>query len=264
MKFLNILIFFLLLVSTCTKYSEVIRNNNILLIKIKDSGIKKVREIGWTIGYGKKAKVSKGFTMEIHFPRLKEKDMEEIVNKYKVDSWVFRLKRLSISGSTVLGTFYTPFYFKKSLAMKRLQFKKKITAYLHIFYPAAAVSSRFLTLPCPPFDHRNVIAELELTKRNVLDNTIVLGSFTNVSINARTRSISFQPYTINGGRDLIGDYLVEVAIYDSVTKKRKTSYIELPLGASVKKENQIILTRCDGYVPSLPENNKKSKFKFGR
>lgn len=230
------------------------------------SRISRVEAIDWKVGALGKETVSKGVRIKIDFPRLRIDDIEDLVTKTELDSWLVRVHKQTGYGSNILGHFYIPMINPgnkgSSLRVSQMEY-----GMVNIYYAASSVSPRFENLNCPPFNHQLYIDDDDV----VIEETDFL---TKVMVNpsdyalvqAKLDTFGYQPTTLNAGMNLVGSYYVDVALYDSRSKMRRSSFLRLPQTVRIKLERTRPVSGCaDAQVPAQPKDTRSFRdFKFGQ
>ncbi len=202
--------------------------------------------------------------MTFDLPILNDEDWKSLYRNSGVTGWLIRLRKKSTVRNKVLGYFAVEMISPKPGSETIFRIQSSKTASLGVYYAASSISSRLDHLPCPAFDHRLLIDEIEVSKSPVGKVLWATSPSDQQTINAKVDLISYSAITINGGMSLMGDYYVDLALYNPKTKNRMSSYMELANFVSVKKEKTKIIKGCENYVvPDQEDQNSVKKFKFG-
>lgn len=230
------------------------------------SSISRVESIDWKVGALGKETVSKGIRIKIDFPRLRIDDIEDLVTKTDLDSWIVRVHQQTGYGSNILGHFYIPMI-KPGSTSSSLRVSQMEYGMVNIYYAASSVSPRFENLNCPPFNHQLYIDDddLEIDETDFLTKVMVNPSDFSL-VQAKLDTFGYQPTTLNAGMSLVGSYFVDVALYDSRSKMRRSSYLRLPQTVRVKLERTRPVSGCAGaQIPAKQEDTRSFRdFKFGQ
>jgi len=266
LRYINVLIIILLFTfSSCQKYSKYSEKNNTAYIQIDDIGVSKISVQKWRVGPLRRQTLSQGIRLEVVFPILKKENLQSLINKFGVESWLLRVKRRSLTGTKQLGYFYVPLTTpgRKTSNWRIKQLKK---GFISIFYPAAAISSRFANFSCPAFDHRRIITEVKTSYTASIDKLISVSSAEERYFAPKVKSFSYRPSPINGGVDLIGEYVIEVAMFNSKKKRIYSNFVTLPKIGEVVKERNKRIRGCKNFTPPPRQENSDGieKFKFGQ
>lgn len=230
------------------------------------SQISRVEAIDWKVGIVGGETVSKGIRIKVDFPRLRLDDINDLAKKIDLDSWIVRVHKQTGYGSDVLGHFYIPMI-KPGGQDSSLRVSQMEYGMVNIYYAAAAVSPRFENLKCPPFNHQLYIDndDVELDDTDFLTR-IMVNPADYSSVQAKLNTFGYQPTTLNAGMSLVGSYFVDVALFDSRSKTRRSSFLRLPQTVRVKLERTRPIAGCVGAeVPKRQEDTRTIQdFKFGR
>lgn len=222
---LRILILFAFL--SCTKEHEAFKKNGLYFLKQVESEIHMTKEIEWEVGKKKEVEISKGIRFSTTIPKLTEQAKEALFNKHQIDSWLIKVSRLSRGMSKDLGHFFIRF-----ANMSRTT--KDYT--INLYYHAAAVSKRFRNFHCPAFNHRFEIEDYSLDRRPNSQATDVYIRPVQ-KIFAKVSKHGFTPPIMSGGRSLIGNYVVDIALYNSKSKYRFSKW--LPTNGIIRVTQEI-------------------------
>lgn len=219
----------------------------------------------WRVGPLRRQKVSKGIKIKLDFPQLEKEHLQDLVNTIEIDSWIIRVKRKTLVTSETLDTFYVPLIVpgrgKTTFRIKQVQ-----AGFFNIYYSAAAISSRFEKFQCPAFDHSKEVTDFEII--NVVGREkAIRASRTNASLTTgKLEPYSYRPFPINGGKDLIGEYHFEIALFNAKDKLRKSNWFELHEALKISKESSVDIKGCKDF--KIPKNDSTidniQDFKFGR
>lgn len=230
------------------------------------SRIDRVETIDWKVGVVGKGTVSKGIRMKIDFPRLQIGDIEDLVKKVDIDSWLVRVHKQTGYGSDILGHFYIPMI-KPGSSTSSLRVSQMEYGMVNIYYAAASVSPRFENFACPAFNHQLYLDDddVDLEETDYLTQIMVNPS-DSALIQAKLNTFGYQPTTLNAGMSLVGSYFVDVALFDSRAKTRRSSFLRLPQTVRVKLERTHPISGCtDVVVPEKKEDTRSyHDFKFGQ
>lgn len=134
-----------------------------------------------------------------------------------------------------------------------------------VYYAASSISTRLDNLPCPALDHRLVIEDSDLIDNKNQNNLWVTSAVDKKQLTAKVQMISYSPITLNGGMSLKGEYYIDLALYNTATKYRVTSWVTVSNYVSVAKEENVVIKGCENYiVPDKGAEDGVKKFKFGR
>lgn len=269
LKHLTIKTFFILLLTTgCTKYSEFTKVGERYAIKPVDAGIESIKPVKWRVGPRRKQMVSKGFELRIKFPILEKSHLDELITNTDINSWLVVLRKRSLTSNKSIGRTYIPLVVPGSdKSPFRSRIKQMKTGFMRVFYPAAAISTRYEKLPCPAFDHNLLIEEVVVEVTAESADVLKVSPLNKNRVNQMVQKFQVEPIKINGGENLTGDYEVEIALYNHQTKTTFSNFLRLPQKARVLKEVSRNVKGCENYeIPDPPSesSNKIEEFKFGR
>jgi hypothetical protein len=267
MKFITSRIFtiivLLALSFACTKYSEFSKINNKIIIKPIESGIEKVSPVVWRVGPRKKQRVSKGFEIKIKFPQLESDHLNQILTETDVNSWLIILRKKTLTRNQVLGRSFVPLIVPGT---KKSRLKQMKYGYLRVYYPAAALSTRYENFTCPAFKHKLKITKIKVQKLAESNTPLKLSPNKRTRVSQVVKRFEYNSEKINGGDLLAGDYQVEIAFYNSGSKIKYSNVFRLSQIAKVIKEERVSIRGCENFVvPNIsPRSEGIEQFKFGR
>lgn len=243
MKYLLIL---LVIFISCDKKHELLYGNGIYYLKDMNFEISDLRQIDWSVGRKRDKEVSQGFSFEIEIPKLSSSNVETLRKKYGIDSWVFRIIKDTRKQNQEIG--YIQYDFNN--------FTSTVDSFsAKILYHAASVSMDFRRFHCPAFDHRFMIKDLELKDSNSRNK--ILYTTSDDFIRRKISKPSFSILSFSGGRSLKAKFLVEVAFFNSKTKKTYGEFVSSSNIIEVDEEESVALPSCIGIkeeVTPLPES----------
>lgn len=212
---------------SCTKVHDVKKKNGIYYLDEIEAEITQAKQISWNVGLKKEVEVSKGLRLSVSVPVVTDKSKTVLYNKYGIDSWIYRISRRRKGRSDALG--YV-FYHFNNITRSTKAFT------LNIYYHAAAVSERFRHFHCPAFEHRFYLPDVSLSSRNVtLENSVY--AKTMPRIQPKVYRLGFTPLIFSAGRSMLGEYHVDLALYNSKTKQRYSGWF--PVGKEIKITEEI-------------------------
>jgi len=229
-----------------------------------DWGIDDYRVENWKVGKYLKDTVSKGVVVTLKLPILRKEDLQELVSDHGVDSWLIKIRRKNTYRNEVLGSVYIPL---TTPDRKRASSGQIRLASFHIYYHAAAASTRFENLNCPAFNHTKSIKDIKTQ-----ENTAV--SFTKLSLtaseeeilNSKVEAFSYGNIIFSGGMSLLGDYQFEIAFYNHFNKTKKSNFLAYSDSLNVLSESESNIPGCENAtIPEMDNEEKNFKsFKFGQ
>jgi hypothetical protein len=257
----------LFLVTSCDQKSTLIYEGQNAIVRATSSGIKEADEIQWGVGALRKQTVSKGFRLKIDFPLLEEEDLVRIVKEKSVAAWLVRIKRVRNGNPEVLGYVTIPLTSAMARGGEKRKPQQLKSAYLNIYYAAAALSRRFENFECPAFDHKKRIGDVEEVLEPTRSALLILSQSEAKQVTVRSEPLGYAPVVINGGMELDGEYIIELAFYNDEEKRQLSNFIELAASIKILNEETVNLKGCQNFqIPPRDENEeaKYREFKFGR
>ncbi len=262
-----LLILSLLFICSCTDYAEVKKTGAGSFIAPKSLRVKDYKIEKWRVGRPvRRQVVSKGIRIDVMFPRLSREDLDNILVEYSVNAWLLKVRRRSYAVNSVVGYIYIPLVVpgtQESNKYRRHQIKQGAFS---IYYSAAALSKRFEGFECPAFDHNRYVDEVEIDERDTTLERLFVGKQTDDYVGAKVNQFSYSGNILNGGASILGDYTVQLALYNSDTKRRKSNFIELREVIRIVDEKTTNINGCEGFEIPIreEEGNKIEQFKWSR
>lgn len=262
MKIFLVLLFSFLFLS-CDKKSEVVYSGKRVIIRPINTGLEKISIIKWKVGMMRNITISRGVQMIINFPNIDKKHLRFLVDNYGVDSWVIKVKRRGMMRNETMGYLYVPIILPGQKNIMRIN--QLTTGSFKVFYAASAVSSRFSRLPCPAFKHDYLIEKVDLERSSPLVTNLIVSPVEEERILARVEEFNYANTVVNGGKELRGEYYLEIAFYNKERKVKLSNWIELDGVAKVLRERSVPIAGCENYKipPRGKEENLYKKFNFG-
>lgn len=258
------LILVLAIFSSCQKKSEVFYTRQRVVIKPTWSGVESLKIIPWRVGLMRNITISRGIQITIRLPQLKKKDLRYLVDKFGVDSWIMKVKRKGMMRYETMGYFYVPLILPGQRNAMRINQMK--AGNFKIYYASSAVSSRLSNLPCPAFKHDLLIEKTSIKESKPLINNLIVSPAEEKRILSRVEEFSYANTILNGGKELRGEYFIELAFYNKERKSKLSNFIELEDTASVLVERSNPIAGCESYqIPPFKEGeNPREQFKWNR
>ncbi|MCF8060530.1 MAG: hypothetical protein K9K67_14610 [Bacteriovoracaceae bacterium] len=263
--YIHFIIIVPLFLFSCSKRAEFKYENNTAYIRAKDVGIDSVRVVDWKVGKYGKDTLSRGFRLSFDLPVLEDDDLKTLYKNRGANGWLIRLRRKTGIRNENLGYFAVEVISPKPGSESIYRYSSSKKGSVGVYYAASSVSTRLDQLPCPAFDHRLVIEEADVESSNVGELLWVSSSSESSNVSAKVHLISYSPITVNGGMELKGDYYIDIALYNTSSKERMTSFLQISNFIAVKKEEEVSVKGCSNYiVPNKGDARGNKKFKFGR
>ena len=263
MKKVLLLIVFSLVIS-CQKKSEVTHSGERVTIKPTQSEIIDINPIIWKAGILRNITISRGVQVIFSFPQFESKDLRFFVDKFGVDSWIVKVKRKGMMRNETIGYLYVPIILPgQKNAMRINQLKK---GSFRILYSASSVSSRFANLPCPAFNHDYLIEKTEVADAKPFSSKLSLSPVEEERLLVRVEEFNYSNTSVNGGKELRGDYYVDIAFYNKERKTKLSNFIELDGVAKVIREKSLPLSGCENYKipPRMEGGDGLNQFKWNK
>lgn len=253
------------MLSSCSKRAEFKFTNNTAYVRAKDFGVEDILVIKWKVGKFAKQTVSRGFRLSFDIPVLDEAHLKTLYKERGANGWLVRLRRKSGLRNENMGYFAMEVISPKPGSETSFRYSSSKKASIGIYYAASSVSTRLDQLPCPAFGHRLIIEDADVVKSNVGELLWASSSSESYDVSAKVQLISYSPITFNGGMELKGDYYIDLALYNTQSKQRLSSYLQISNYGAIKKEEIVSVKGCENYiVPNKGEHSPRKKFKFGR
>ena len=251
----------------CKEHSEYLARRKSVTIHPKNVGIKKVSVLPWRVGPMKKQEVSKGITISVKLPMLETDDLIDMTEKINVDSWIVRVRRERIATREQLQYLMIPFVRELERGIGKKILKQLPVGTVNIVYAAAAISSRLEGFRCPAFGHAKVIKEAELLKLRTPRRVVHASPADETRMDIKYEDFSYRPFSINGGNTLIGNYIFDMALFNSHENKRMSSWYQMDTQIRIQTEIATYVKGCAG--SKIPERSKKGgghfeNFRFKR
>lgn len=220
----------------------------------------------WKVGPLRKQLVSKGVTNSIQFPQFDRESLDRLITDFGVNSWLVRVRRRAYSVNTTVGYMYIPLVVPGTQAENKFRRHQIKGGVFSLFYSAAAVSKRFENFECPAFNHDRLITEANISKSSDKNEVLYNGVTDNVIVQAPVTEFNYAGNILNAGETLVGDYDVDLALYNHKFKERKSNFVTLNSYVSVKRESRITINGCEGFkIPPKEEDVDRAKlFRWSR
>lgn len=230
-------------VASCTKYASLDKEAVSLQIKNVSMEISHLDEIEWRIGKNKEAEVSQSITFIVDLPKLKQSDLDFLIEQKDVDAWILRLIAVKRNQTQDLGSLYALFR-PRRVSRGAQNITGSVT--FKIFYAAAYASQRFRMFKCPAFGHNKKISSMDIKGENE-EFTLAVNQV--ITYNEKSNLVELTPTAFNGGHSLTGNYFVEIAPYNSQKKQIYSTFERIPMYVSVSEEASVEIKSCEGVHP---------------
>ncbi len=241
---------FLVLIVGCEEKEIFIKKGNSILIDTSGLEIEKADELTWVVGRNRiKQKVSKGFIVKFQLPKLKEENFRELYEKNKIDSWLVKItKSTSSNSNNSLGMYVVPFRVRTD---KGMRFSHGGLSQFMVYYAAASMSERFRRFPCPAFDHRFRIDDLDIRSNPARSEQSLLLAQRDRGLTGKFETAGFIPLHFNGGMSLEGEYQISIALFNSQFNILYSEFAPLADKIIVRSEDTIAIQGCENF--QIPE-----------
>ncbi len=251
----------LLLIAGCTKESKVLRHKSAATIKNFNAKIANQEISLWETGIAKKAEVSKALVIGVKLPILKKDDAKYLFEKHRVNSWLLKINRMRNGRVTPVGYVAIPFFSVRTGQGRGWYKVEKV--FVQIMYAAAYNSHRFRRFSCPAFEHNKKIGTVNIRYGNTYTNSISTGLPQPIGFDPDKPEIV--PTKFNGGTTLVGEYTMEMALFNNEDKTINSQFLSIEGVVEVLNEETKALRGCEGVREELAPPRKKGieSFKFG-
>lgn len=228
---------------------DVKTNNGIDFLEDVYSEMTKAKDVEWDVGRKKDKTISRGFRVSTEVPRISDEAKTHLYEKYGIDSWIFKYSRIVRGRKDLVGNIY---YHFNNISKSTDDFS------LNIYYHASAVSERFRAFHCPAFDHRSKLPDIEIqSTKNITPKNVYVRTTTKEP--SKVERLSFSPHIFSAGRSLIGDFIIEYALYNSKTKQLYSNWARVAGHIKIRSEQNVSLPSCLGIKEEnspLPESRR--------
>ncbi len=258
---------FLILIYSCTEYASVRKTDSGMYVTPTQLKIVNHKDEVWRVGPLRRQTVSKGFRLDVTFPVFDREDLDDLIMKYGVNAWLIKIRRRSYYVNTVLGYIYIPLVVPGTQEKSKYRRHQIKQGAISVYYAAAALSKRFENFSCPAFEHNKYLDKVDLEERSFNIDSFYVGRQTDEYVEARVEKFSYSGNILNGGQSLEGEYSIQVAMYNSQSKRRKSNFVELKDLFTITREKSEQISGCEGFeIPTKAsdEVDKRQLFKFGQ
>ncbi len=232
----------LLLFYSCKQSATLTKGSVGLQISPVTMGISHLNEIVWNIGPKKEAQISQSFNFIVDMPKIDQDDLEYMIKERGVDSWIVRMIVLRNSQTQDLGSLYTMFK-PRRIARGNESSGAPTSVSIKVFYAAAYASERFRSLSCPTFGHNKRISSMEIKGS---DDEFSLSVDQKNPYGEKSHQVELTPTSFNGGNSLVGEYFLEIAPYNSLTRTIYSTFKRIPMSIIVNQEENVSVPGCEG------------------
>lgn len=225
----------------CSKESVLLRDGVGVRLTEAQWGVSSLSEAKWKVGKHLSNTVSKNLNLVLSLPKIDGDDVMFLQTTYGVDAWLVKIiQSNALSSNMELVTIYAPFRVRQSgrsggLLMKSLSF--------NFTYAAAAISERFRRFNCPAFSHDKRLNKWEIVGEEKPIEILVRPE---ARFDERLKLSELVPTTLNVGNTMVGDFYIEVALFNTAQKQTYSSFQRLPFHLKVLSEDSIVVDGCAG------------------
>jgi len=232
----------LLLCYSCKQSATLSKGSVGLQISPVTMGISHLNEIPWNVGPRKEEKISQSFNFIMDMPKISEEDLEYVINEKGVDSWIVRMIVSRQSQNQDLGSLYTMFK-PRRIARGNESSGAPTSVSIKVFYATAYASERFRSLKCPAFGHNKRIVSMDIKGTN---EEFSLSVDQKNPYGEKSHQVELTPTSFNAGHSLIGEYFLEIAPYNSLTRTVHSTFKRIPMSIIVNQEENVNIPGCEG------------------
>jgi hypothetical protein len=245
----------LFLLLGCTRYVSLLENEKgDYYFQSKGMRIQKAWVVSKKMGLVDKVEVTHGVRFSLVYPRIKISDLEKLEKRYNVNSWVIRVVRTSALGDKVLGYFYSPVFQPGRFGLKRMRARQMKSIEFFILYSSLyRFSKKLRKSPCLINATAKRIDEFELVPQKEKQVRFTFGKNLGLPLEEKLSLFSYSVIDVNGGRDLTGNYVVEVAPFDLENKRPLINWVRAAGTIKVKKQSNVPLYDCENWRPAPPK-----------
>lgn len=251
---------------SCTKKAKVEVSKTHIRVYPQSVKLHKAVIVPWSVGLPDKDQtVSKGVRVSLQFPKIGLKEMDAIISRFEVDSWIVQVKRATYSSSELVGKMYIPISIPGRFAdskYRRLPMKNGV---ISIYFSAANISKKYERLPCPMQGHNRLVTSVDIDRFHSQDSLYV-GASEAQRVGGKIIDFGYDATVLDGGKSILGDYTFEFAFYNSKEKQRVSNFVKSPDILKIKDEDVIDIRGCEDYSPPVfkDEGNKWDQFRWKR
>jgi hypothetical protein len=231
----------LLGLSGCSKEVTISRDGVGVSLKHAQWGISSLAEAKWKVGKYLSNTVSKNLNLVLSLPKIDSDDVLFLQTTYGVDAWLVRIiQSNSMSSRMELVTIYAPFRARQS---GRSNGRLMTSLSFNFTYAASAISERFRRFNCPAFSHDKRLNKWEIAGEEI---PIEIQVRPGERFEEKLKLSELVPATLNIGNTMVGEYFIEVALFNTSQKQTYSSFQRLPFSLKVLSEDSIVVDGCAG------------------
>lgn len=239
----------LLLSYSCTKYAPVSKDAMGVHISEIQMPIHHLNEVEWNVGQRKEETISQSITFIVDLPHIKEDDLKYLSEQRGINAWILRVVSQKGSEKQDLGSLYSLFQGRQKTRGGGAGSAASSVS-IKIYYAAAYASERFRMFKCPAFSHNRKISKMSISGEDSLFDLSIGQSF---PYQEKSQLVELNPSSFNAGHTMTGDYFIEIAPYNSVTRTIHAPFRRIPQYVSISEEEQVHVKSCDGIHPEIQQ-----------
>lgn len=223
----------------CSKESILLREGVGVRLTEAQWGVASLSEVKWKVGKHLSNTISKNLNLLLSLPKIDGDDVIFLQTTYGVDAWLVKIIQSNVVSSQMeLVTLYAPFLVRQTgrsggILTKSLSF--------NLTYAAAAISERFRRFNCPAFSHDKRLKEWEVVGE---EKPIEILIRPESRFDEKLKLNELVPTTLNVGNSMVGEYYIEVALFNTAQKQIFSSFQRLPFHLKVLSEDSIVVDGC--------------------
>ncbi len=242
---MKLLLLSFLVMYSCSRNAKLSRDSAAAHLDDVKMPISHLNEIKWPAGFRQEAVVSQSITFLIDMPKVDQDDLDYLIDKRDVDSWIIRVIFYHASEKQDLGSLYSLFRPKK---LSRTSTGAASSVALKIYYAAAYASERFRNAKCPPLGHNRKIQQMKVVDTG---EPFSLSFEAAQAYQEKSQLIELTPSSFNAGMSLLGEYYFEIAPYNSVKKEIHAPFKRIPAHVEISEEISVAVPSCQGVHSEL-------------
>ncbi len=255
-----VLVLFSFLLFSCSKEAEIKFKGSSYYLDMEMAKLNSTKVDKWRVGPLRKQLVSKGVTTNISFPQIDRESLDRLITEFGVNAWLIRVRRRAYSVNTTVGYIYIPLVVPGTQSENKYRRHQIKGGVFSLFFSAAAVSKRFENFECPAFNHDRLITSVDISTSGNSNEVLYNGVTDNVAVQAPVVEFNYAGNILNAGESLVGDYDVDLALYNFKLKERKSNFVTLNTSVAIKKESRITINGCEGFkIPPKEEDVDRAK-----
>lgn len=257
-----------LLLLSCSKKSELKKDMpGVMLLIPQGAGVESADPVSWAVGPDLRQNVHKGVRLVVRFPNITDEDLKFILKKSRADAWLVKVTKKGLDGRRTMGIIELPLYPMNHLTGGSENEPRAVTtATFNIFYADASPSIRFEKFNCPAFGTHKVLDDVTITRQDTQGrSTLSFSAMDEERLGEKILEFNYYSTVFNGGMELTGEYIVEIALYERDGKRRASSWLLLPEVVDVAGEHDKPIKGCNEFkIPPKKEKPSFEGFKFKR